>query len=88
MMMQAVLAVALGIAPIKDSGSAQLVQVDLREFAMHVSGYQQLSDSAGNTHLTGFDRAGNAFDLTVDKAGRVSGTAGDYYVTFNVADPS
>jgi len=85
MMMSAVVAIALGVAPVPESGSPQLVQVDAK-MAAQIGRYRQFTDRSGKTHVRGFDRLGRAYDLTIDKNGHVQGQAGNWDVSFDVTD--
>jgi hypothetical protein len=87
MIMGAVVAVALGLTPVKDTSQPQLVKFD-QDIAAQVGRYQQSVDKDGKTHIRGFDRLGRGYDLTIDADGHVQGTAGEMYVTFNVKDPA
>ena len=66
MMMSAVVAVALGLTPVKDSASPQLVTFDEAQIARQVGRYRQFTGKDGKTHLRGFDRLGRAYDLAID----------------------
>lgn len=81
MLMSTVIAVALGLTPVEDSGPVS------GDYSRLVGRYSQAIDLQGNTHLTGFDRhTGARFDLVVDKQGQVEGTVGDFDVSFRVAN--
>lgn len=87
MFMNAVLAVALGLAPIKPGQEIQVIQYQPSDYAGLIGRYSQSTDSRGVTHLTGFDRlTGKPFDLTIAQNGRVEGTVGEMYVTFTVSE--
>ena len=87
MIMNAVLAVALGLAPVKTGHDVQAIQVNPSDYAGLIGGYSQSTDRSGTTHLTGFDRvSGRPFDIAVAKDGRVEGTVGDTFVTFSVSE--
>lgn len=85
MVISAVVAVALGLAPIEDVGKPQLIQVD-RSMAEAIGRYTQFVDKAGRTHVRGFDRLGRAYDLTIYSNGHVQGQAGSWDVSFDVKD--
>lgn len=88
MMMNTVLAVALGLTPVNLNGAPQTVRVDDSALAQ-VGRYTQSVDKKGRTHLSGFDRrTGAAYDFTIDTAGNVQGNVGNWYVTFNVKEES
>ena len=85
MIMNAVLAVALGLAPVKPG--ADSIQVNPADYAGQIGRYHQSIDKRGITHLTGYDRlTGRPFDIEVAKNGHVEGTVGELYVVFNVAE--
>lgn len=87
MIINAVLAVALGLAPVKPGVDAQVIQYNPTDYAGLIGRYHQSTDRRGVTHLTGFDRlTGRSFDIAVASNGRVEGTVGDMYVTFNVSE--
>ena len=86
MFMDAVLAVALGLAPLKAGHDAQIIRYRPSDYAGLIGRYSQSTDRGGTTHLRGFDRlTGKAFDIAVAQDGRVEGSVGDMYVTFHVA---
>ena len=82
----AVLAVALGIAPVKDSRSPQLVQVDEAAAAAQIGRYEQFVGKDGTTHIRGFDRLGRSYDLTIDRNNHVQGQVGDWFVDYSFAE--
>ena len=84
MLMTTVVAVALGLAPVKQDGS---VQPASDNYSNTVGRYSQTVGRDGKTHLRGFNRLTAApYDLTVDTSGHVEGVVGDWYVTFQVTD--
>jgi len=86
MIMNAVLAVALGLAPVKSGQQVQVIQYNATDYAGLIGRYHQSTDRSGTTHLTGFDRlTGRPFDIAVADNGRVEGTVGELYVTFKVS---
>ena len=86
MIMNAVLAVALGLAPVKSGQEVQVIHYNPSDYAGLIGRYYQSTDRRGNTRLSGFDRlTGRPFDIAVAKNGRVEGTVGETYVTFNVS---
>lgn len=88
MMMNTVLAVALGLTPVNLNGAPHTIRVDDSALAQ-VGRYTQSVDKQGRTHLSGFDRrTGAPYDFTVDNAGNVQGTVGAWVVTFNVKGAS
>ena len=87
MIMNAVLAVALGLAPVKTGQEVQVIQYNPSAYAGLIGRYNQSTDRTGTTHLSGFDRlSGRPFDIAVASNGRVEGTVGEMYVTFNVSE--
>jgi hypothetical protein len=87
MIMNAVLAVALGLAPMKPGLDTQVIQYNPTDYAGLIGRYQQSTDRRGVTHLTGFDRiTGRPFDIAVAGNGDVEGTVGEIYITFNVSE--
>jgi len=86
MMISAVVAVALGLTPVKDSGERQFVQVDQAKVAAQIGSYRQFQGKDGRTHVAGFDRLGRAYDIAIDSNGHVEAEVGDWYVTFDAAD--
>ena len=87
MLMDAVLAVALGLAPIKAGHDPQVIRYRPSDYAGLIGRYSQSTDSRGTTYLRGFDRlTGRPFDIAVAKDGQVEGSVGDSYVTFHVSE--
>ena len=83
MIMTTVIAVALGIAPVKD-GSVQTVSGD---YTTAIGRYSQTIDPQGTTHLRGFNRFNGApYEIAIDKSGKVEATVGDTYVQFRVSE--
>jgi hypothetical protein len=85
MIINAIIAVALGVSPVSESDFPQLVRVDDR-VAARIGKYEQFTDKKGNTHVRGYDRLGRAYDLTIDRQGQVTGQAGMWEVSFSAAD--
>ena len=87
MIMNAVLAVALGLAPVNPRLETQVIQFNPTDYAGLLGRYQQSVDRHGNTRLTGYDRlTGRPFDIAVGKNGQVEGTVGETYITFTVSE--
>ena len=87
MIMNAVLAVALGLAPVKPGQEVQTIQYNPTEYAGLIGRYSQSTDRRGVTHLRGFDRVtGRPFDIAVASNGQVEGTVGETYITFHVSE--
>ena len=88
MMMNAVLAVALGLTPVNPNGAPQTIRVSDSAIAQ-IGSYTQSIDRKGRTHLNGVDhRTGAPYDFTVEANGDVQGTLGPWNVSFNVKDAS
>lgn len=87
MFMDAVLAVALGLAPLKAGQEVQVIQYKPGDFAGVIGRYFQSTDNRGTTRLRGFDRrTGQPFEIAVAKDGRVEGNVGETYITFQVSE--
>lgn len=87
MIMNAVLAVALGLTPVKPGLETQVIKFNPTEYAGLIGRYDQKTDRRGITHLTGYDRlTGRPFDIAVAKNGQVEGTVGETYITFTVSE--
>jgi hypothetical protein len=87
MIMNAVLAVALGLTPVKSGQEVQVIQYNPGDYAGLIGRYYQSTDRRGTTRLSGFDRlTGRPFDIAVAKNGHVEGTVGEIYVTFSVSE--
>lgn len=87
MLMSTVLAVALGLTPVKENGRPQIVEVGT-DATQQIGRYSQTVDSRGLTHVRGFDRLGREYELTLDRKGHVEGTVGAWSVTFQIGEPS
>ena len=86
MIITSVVAVALGLTPVRESKSPQLVQVDEAKIAAQIGRYTQEVGRDGRTHVRGFDRLGRAYDLAIDSKGHVDGEVGVWNVSFDVKD--
>jgi hypothetical protein len=76
----------LGLTPVQDSKSPQLVRVDETKIAAQVGRYTQTIDKYGKTRVRGFDRLGRPYDLAIDGNGHVQGEVGIWYVSFDIKD--
>ena len=85
MLLSAVVAVALGVAPIDQATPAQTVSGD---YTSQVGKFSQRVDRRGTTHVSGVDRRGSSYDITLDRHGYVEAIVGDQVVTFQVMDAS
>ena len=74
MLLSAVVAVALGVAPIDQATPAQTVSGD---YTSQVGKFSQRVDRRGTTHVRGVDRRGSSYDITLDRHGYVEATVGD-----------
>jgi hypothetical protein len=82
-MMTTIVAVALGLAPIGHDGTVQPIGEDQ---ARQIGRFSETTDDTGTTHLIGVNRnTGEQFHLTVNPAGRVEGSVGNWAVTFQVS---
>ena len=79
-----ILAVAIGLVPVPRNGHvAPISPADARM----IGRLKQTVDGAGNIHLAGFARhTGQAFELVVEPDGDVSGSVGDFDVSFNAKE--
>lgn len=81
MLMSTVVAVALGMAPIKENGTVT------GDYSKIVGRYSTVIDKKGRTHLRGFHPiTGAAYDIAIGKNGQVEGTVGDWDVTFTARE--
>lgn len=85
MMMATVVAVALGVAPIQQSGALQIVTGD---YSTRVGHFSQSVDSRGTTHLQGRDRRGLPYEIVMDRHGFVEAIVGEHVVHFRVQEAS
>jgi hypothetical protein len=84
MIMNAVLAVALGLTPVNPTFHSQTIQAS--EYQGLIGPYSQSTDSRGTAHLKGIDRrTGRPFDIEVAANGHVEGFVGETFVTFDFA---
>lgn len=86
MLISAIVAVALGLPPVKESTAMQIVRFDETSIAAEVGHYRQSVRKDGKTRVQGVDRWGRRYDLTLDSNGHVEGDVGSMHVTFNVSD--
>lgn len=87
MIMNAVLAIALGLVPGQPGKTSETINYRDSDYAGLIGAYRQNVDSRGTTHLRGYDRlTGKPFDVEVRTDGFVEGTVGDTYVTFTVRE--
>jgi hypothetical protein len=86
MMMDAVLAIALGVVPVPAGAPAVKVHVSADQ---RVTGYSQRVDRSGTIHLKGIQPGtGVRYYFTVKKSGKVKGWAGSRMVSFQAAPAS
>ena len=86
MLMNTVIAVALGYAPLNGTGP-EIVQANPKAEQM-IGSYNQYTDKNGVTHVTGLDRLGRLYQLTLDRSGHVYATIGIWDVAFDVSEPA
>jgi len=85
MLMSTVVAVAIGVAPLKQGSAAETVAGDLSN---QIGTFSQRVDRRGTTHIRGTDRRGSSYEITLDRRGNVEANIGDSVVTFRVQDAS
>ena len=85
MVISAVVAVALGVAPVDQHNPAQIISGD---FSNEIGRFSQRTDRRGTTHVRGTDRPGSSYEITLDRHGNVEAEVGDRVVTFHVQDAS
>lgn len=85
MMMSTVVAVALGLAPVKDSPAAQLVQPSPQAL-ISIGRYSQSTDARGTTRIRGVDGRGQCYELIMDRKGHVEALVGEKAITFDVSE--
>jgi len=83
MVISAVVAVALGVAPLNPASP-----VVTGDYSGQVGSFTQTIDRRGTTHVRGKDRRGCSYDITLDRHGYVEADVGDRVVTFEVRDAS
>lgn len=87
MIMNAIVAIALGLTPAQPGNALQTFNYNQGEYAAVIGRFRESRDRQGTTHLRGFNRyTGKAFDLAVRDDGRVEGTVGEAYMVFKVDD--
>ena len=83
MIMSTVVAVALGLTPVPNDGSTELIRGD---YSAQVGHYSQFTDRRGTTFVEGQNRRGIAYTLVIDKHGYVEGEVGERQVNFRVQE--
>lgn len=83
MIMSTVVAVALGLTPVQNDGSVELIRGD---YSSRVGRYSQFIDRRGTTYVKGNDRGGITYKLVMDKQGYVEGQVGMRQVAFRVQE--
>lgn len=84
MIMNAVLAIALGLTPAQPGKSVETIYYNDKDYAGMIGSYRESTDAKGTTYLRGFDRiTGKPFEIAVRANGDVEGTVGDSYIAFN-----
>lgn len=83
MLMSTIVAVALGLAPVRPDGSVS------GDYSAVVGRYSQSIDGGGRTHARGFNRlTGAPYDVAMDKDGNVEARVGDRTTTFRIHQAS
>jgi len=85
MMIDEIVAVALGFAPVNEGQVPQIVRVN-DEVVSGVGRYTQRMGKDGKIRVCGFDRLGRSYDLTIDRNGHVEGDTGIWHVSFDVTN--
>ena len=88
MIINAVVAVALGAAPVQAGPGAGAIYTTGQNMSELVRDYQQSTDRRGTTHIEGHDLKGRPFELTIDRKGYVEASVGFWSISFRVADAS
>ena len=83
MLMSTIVAVALGLTPTQQIGTAQVVSGD---YSTQVGRFSQYVDRRGTTHISGRDRRGMPYELVMDKHGYVEASVGSRIVNFRVQE--
>ncbi len=85
MIISAVLTVALGLTPVRETNEPQVINFDEARLSAQLGSYQQTVRDDGSVQVSGFDRSGRAYKLTISTSGHVTGEVGDWDVTFDCA---
>ena len=81
MLISTIVAVALGVAPVKQDGTVR------GDYSALVGRFSERVDRDGTTHVSGFNRlTGTAYALALDKEGNVEARVGDSIIAFHVQD--
>ncbi len=83
MIISAVLAVALGLMPVRETNEPQVVNFDEARLAAQLGTYRRSIRNDGSIEVSGCDRSGRAYRLTISSSGHVTGEVGDWDVTFD-----
>jgi hypothetical protein len=87
MIISAVVAVALGAAPIQ-VGPKGAIYAAGQNMSDLVRDYRQSTDRRGTIHVEGHDLKGRPFELTIDRKGYVEGSVGFWDIAFHAAEAS
>lgn len=82
MLTSAIVAVALGLAPVNHDGSVDIARVN----SAAIGQYTQSTDARGTTRINGRDARGHDYELIVDRRGHVEARVGDHVVWFDISD--
>ena len=83
MLMSTVVAVALGVAPVKDDS----LHIVSGNYSDRVGRYSETVDRNGTHHIKGFSPVTRtSYDLIVRKDGTVEGSVGAFAVSFQVRE--
>ena len=88
MIISAIVAVALGVTPVKETSAPQIVTFDEERIAAQVGPYKRVVRRDGSTDVSGFDRSGRPYRLNIGANGHVTGQVGIWNVTFDIKDPA
>lgn len=83
MIISAVLAVALGLTPVRETNEPQVVSFDESRISAQLGSYRRSVRNDGSIEVSGYDRSGRAYKLTISSNGHVTGEVGDWDVTFD-----
>ena len=87
MIMNAVLAIALGLTPAQPGKAVETIHYVDKDYAGMIGAYRQSIDTRGTTHLRGYDRiTGKPFEIAVRSDGHVEGTVGENFIAFDVRE--
>jgi hypothetical protein len=85
MLTSAVLAVALGLAPVNDDGSVDASHLNSPEVASKIGKYTESTNGRGTTHIKGHDARGRCYELVMDRHGHVEAEIDEQIVSFDIS---